>query len=279
VAKVVARALDEDSASRDVTTRSIFGEADQLAGRIVARSPGVLAGLPVAKQVFQSLDDGFQFESVLRDGDRLSAGAVIGKCRGRAWAVLSGERTALNFLQRLSGVATLTARYVEAAGGSGTRILDTRKTTPGLRYLEKYAVLAGGGENHRFSLEDMVMIKDNHTEAAGSIGDAVKKVRASIGTRALAIEVEVQDLDQLEAVLPLEVDRVMLDNFTLEVMARAMEIIHAYPGRRPEVEISGGVTLETVSRVAGVGADFISVGALTHSAVSLDINMEIDPGL
>jgi nicotinate-nucleotide pyrophosphorylase (carboxylating) len=276
LAEIVARALAEDEAGADVTTRSIFRESDRLSGRIVAREAGVLAGLPVARAVFRALDGAFEFDGVLEDGARLAPGAVIARCRGRAYAVLSGERVALNFLQRLSGVASLTARYVEALGPSPTRILDTRKTTPGLRALEKYAVRVGGGANHRFSLADMVLIKDNHIEAAGSIRAAVEKVRSSLAGGAVAIEVEVQNFDQLEDALPLGVDRVMLDNFDVERLARAMDIIETYPGQRPEVEISGGVTLETVAELGAVGADFISVGALTHSAASLNMNMEID---
>ncbi len=278
VAQAVGLALAEDRVFADVTTRSIFGETDDLAGNIVARSAGVLAGIPVARAVFQSLDAEFEFEEVVGDGDRLRPGAVIARCRGSAWAVLSGERVALNFLQRLSGVATLTARYVRAVAGSATRILDTRKTTPGLRSLEKYAVRVGGGENHRFCLEDMVLIKDNHIEAAGSIRTAVEKVRVATRDKVVAIEVEVQDLLQLRDVLPLGVDRVMLDNFDQERMAQAMGVIRAHPGQRPEVELSGGVTLETAAAMAKVGADFISVGALTHSAVALDIAMEICRG-
>ncbi|MCK4546783.1 MAG: carboxylating nicotinate-nucleotide diphosphorylase [Candidatus Eisenbacteria sp.] len=266
-------ALEEDSAYEDVTTQSIFDRDDTLSGIIVAKAPGVLAGLPVAGAVFRRLDDGFSFKEELGDGERVSRGSVVARCRGRAWAVLSGERVALNFLQRLSGIATMTARYVEAAGDSGTCILDTRKTTPGLRAMEKYGVLVGGGRNHRFSLEDMVLIKDNHIEASGSIRSVVERVRCRSTGR--AIEVEVQNLQQLEEVLPLDVDRVMLDNFHLDGMKRAMEIIGNYDGRRPEVEISGGVTLETVGSFARVGADFISVGALTHSAIALDISMEI----
>jgi len=274
--EVVARALAEDEALADVTTRSIFRESDRLSGRIVAREAGVLAGLPVARAVFLALDGAFEFDGLLEDGARLVPDSVIARCRGRAYAVLSGERVALNFLQRLSGVASLTARYVEALGSSETRILDTRKTTPGLRALEKYAVRCGGGANHRFSLADMVLIKDNHIEAAGSIRAAVERIRSSPAGVVVAIEVEVQDFDQLEDVLPLEVDRVMLDNFDPERLARAMDIIETYPGRRPEVEISGGVTLDTVAELGAAGADFISVGALTHSAASLNMNMEIE---
>jgi nicotinate-nucleotide pyrophosphorylase (carboxylating) len=270
---VVRSALAEDRALEDVTTRSIFAADDRLSGRILAKAEGVLAGLPVAKEVFRQLDPDFGFGELLKEGDRMMPGDGVARCEGLAWAVLSGERVALNFLQRLSGVATLTSRYVEAAGEGGARILDTRKTTPGLRALEKYAVVVGGGGNHRFSLEDMVLIKDNHIEAAGSIRAAVEKVRAQSTGR--AIEVEVQNLDQLDEVLPLEVDRVMLDNFDVRGMERALEVIGGSEHRRPEVEISGGVTLESVGTFARVGADFISVGALTHSATALDLSMEI----
>jgi len=271
---VVERALEEDCAGADVTTHSIFGPDDRLSGRIVSRASGVLAGLPVARAVFLCLEPDFRLQGALEDGDRLSPGSVIARLGGRARALLAGERVALNFLQRLSGIATLTSRYVEQVSGTGTRILDTRKTTPGLRALEKYAVRVGGGFNHRFSLEDMVLIKDNHIEAAGSIRRAVQEVRR--GAPGRVVEVEVQDLDQLEEVLDLKVDRVMLDNFDLDAMRRAVERIGQAAGRRPEVEVSGGVGLERAAEVARVGVDYISVGALTHSAASLDINMEIE---
>lgn len=273
VAEILDLALAEDSVTADVTTRSLFGETDTLSGTIVARSAGVLAGLPVAGAVFARLDGGFRLTEILRDGDRLGPGRAVARCEGRAWALLSGERVALNFLQRLSGVATLTARYVERARASGARILDTRKTTPGMRALEKYAVRVGGGDNHRFSLEDMVLIKDNHVEVSGSIRAAVERVRR--GTAHKLVEVEIQDFEQLAEVLPLEVDRIMLDNFEIAELQRAVETVRAYPGRRPEVEVSGGITLETVGEVAATGVDFISVGALTHSAPAVDLSMEI----
>jgi nicotinate-nucleotide pyrophosphorylase (carboxylating) len=273
VREAVERALAEDRAEADVTTRAIFGETDRLTGVLVARAPGVLAGLPLAAAVFRRLDATLEFEASLRDGDRLEAGSRIARARGSAWGLLSGERTALNFLQRLSGIATLTAAYVEAVAGTGVRILDTRKTTPGLRALEKYAVRVGGGENHRASLAGMALVKDNHVAAAGSIAAAVARVRAS--APGAFLEVEVQSLDELREALDLAVDRVMLDNFDPETARRAVAAVRATKSRRPEVEISGGVTLENVASLARAGADFISVGALTHSAVALDMSMDV----
>jgi nicotinate-nucleotide pyrophosphorylase (carboxylating) len=265
-------ALQEDLADKgDITSEATLSPDAVICGQIVAKAEGILAGLPIIALVYRKVDSAVQVRLHMQDGDAVRAGSLIAEVIGSGPSVLSGERIALNFLQHLSGIATLTARFVQAAAGTKAVILDTRKTTPGWRTLEKYAVRAGGGHNHRIGLFDMVMIKDNHVDAVGGITEAVETVRRSDLARGLLIEVEVRTLDELREVLPLDVDRVLLDNMTLDQMRDAVAIT----GGRVPLEASGNMSLERVAAVAGTGVDFISVGALTHSAPALDLSMKI----
>lgn len=269
--EIVRRALEEDIGSGDVTTLCILSPQTWLCGHFFVKETGVIAGLPVAELVFHFLDPKVRFRSLVEDGATVFPGDVVAEVEGPGRAILSGERTALNFLQRMSGIATLTRRYVEAVAGTKAVILDTRKTAPGLRLLDKWAVRLGGGQNHRMGLYDMVLIKDNHIAAAGGIRKAVEQVRRERGT-GLEIEVEVKNLDELEEALTLGVERIMLDNMDLAMMRRAVEITAG----RAKLEASGGVTLENVAAIAATGVDYISVGALTHSVKALDISLEIE---
>jgi nicotinate-nucleotide pyrophosphorylase (carboxylating) len=237
---------------------------------MIAKAEGVVAGLVVAQQSFLRVDPSVQFTPLVEDGAQVSIGAHIAKVVGPARALLTAERIALNFLQRMSGIATATHRYVAAVAGTNARILDTRKTVPGLRLLDKWAVVLGGGHNHRIGLYDMAMIKDNHIAAAGGIPAAVERVRAHWG-RELPVEVEVSNLEQLEEALALDVDQIMLDNMGLEAMRAAVEMT---AGRVP-LEASGNVSLETVAAIAATGVDYISVGKLTHSVEALDISFKL----
>jgi len=261
----VWEALDEDAADRDVTTAAIvpddlWAEADLLAG-----ADGVVAGLDAAEEAFVQVDGDAEFDALVADGARVARGDVLARVRGRLAGLLRAERTALNFLQQLSGVATLTRRYADAAGGSA--VLDTRKTVPGLRPLQRLAVAAGGGVNHRADLAEAVLVKDNHVAAAGGTAAAVRLARRS----GLPVEVEVESLDELEAALAERAETVLLDNMTPDQVAEAVR----RTAGRAVLEVSGGVTLDTVAAYAATGVDRISVGALTHSAPALDISMEV----
>ena len=266
---LVRRALVEDIAGGDITTNAIFGAADRARATFLAKMPCTLAGVDVALEAFAQLDSAVSAEVRFRDGDDCPRGATIAELSGTARALLTGERTALNFLQHLSGIATLSREFVRASGGSIT-ILDTRKTTPGLRVLEKYAVRMGGATNHRMSLNDGVMIKDNHIHLGGGIASAVARVRAS-GSRA-TIEVEVETLDQVDQALEARADILLLDNMTIDDMREAVRRSRG----RAKTEISGGVTLARMHELAATGADFVSVGALTHSAPAVDISFDIE---
>ncbi len=254
----------------DVTSRATLPAEVDVTGVIAAKAEGVIAGLPVAAAVFSLVWPQIEVEFMAKDGDAVAAGESLARVTGPGGQVLAAERTALNYLGRMSGIATLTRRYVDAVAGSGAIILDTRKTAPGLRYFDKYAVRMGGGQNHRMGLYDMVLIKDNHIDAAGGITAAVERVRERYGSR-YPIEVEVKSLDELREVLPLRPDRVMLDNMSPEEMRQAVKIA---AGSVP-LEASGNVTLETVRMIAETGVDYISVGALTHSAPVLDVSMRL----
>ncbi len=267
VNRIIQLALDEDGG--DVTSSAIFSPDDTMRATFTAKAPGVLAGCDVAAKVFSRLDPAVECSFVRRDGDRVVAGDVIGHVDGPVVSVLCGERVALNFLQRMSGIATKTADYVTAVSGTHARILDTRKTAPGQRVLDKYAVLVGGAVNHRMGLWDMALIKDNHIDREGSIGGAVVKVRAAYP--GVPIEVEARTLDDVRNALELDVDRIMLDNFPLNRMREAVDLV---AGRVP-LEASGGITLETVARVAATGVEFISVGDITHSVSALDISLTL----
>jgi nicotinate-nucleotide pyrophosphorylase (carboxylating) len=267
---LVRRALAEDLGGGDITTDAIFGQNDRARGLFLAKSPCTLAGLDVALEAFSQLDPGAAAAWQFHDGDQCDAGVTIGHVTGSARALLSGERTALNFLQRLSGIATLARQFVAAGGGTIT-ILDTRKTTPTLRALEKYAVRMGGATNHRMSLNDGVMIKDNHIRAGGGIANAVAQVRA-FGAKAV-VEVEVETIKQVDQALDAGADILLLDNMTIDDIREAVRRSRG----RARTEISGGVTLARMAELAATGADFVSVGALTHSAPAVDISFEIEP--
>lgn len=256
----------------DLTALYFLDPEVQSSAHIVSREPGVLAGVAAACETFSQVDDGLVVEPFLKDGDALEVGSVILKVTGRAASMVTAERTALNYLQRLSGVATMTGHFVDAVTGTKARILDTRKTTPGWRHLEKSAVLAGGGTNHRMGLYDMVMVKDNHLLAAESIGALQSSIdRLKADYPAVGVEIEVDRLDQLHEVLKLHgVQRVLLDNMPPAVLREAVAITSG----RVELEASGGITLSTIRAVAETGVDFISVGAVTHSAPSLDLGFD-----
>ena len=271
---VVRAALAEDRAHEDVTTQAVVAPELVASARVVARDEGVVCGLAAAARAFATLDERVTFQAHASEGAHVTAGAVVATVAGPAQAILSGERTALNLVQRLSGIATLTARYVEAAAGTGCVILDTRKTTPGLRDLEKYAVRCGGGTNHRRDLATMAMIKDNHREALarqdGTLTDAVMAIRRhSPGT---PVEIEVDTLDELEAALAASPEWVLVDNMSTAHMREAVAIV----GGRARLEASGGVVLERVAEIAATGVDAMSVGALTHSAPALDVALDVD---
>jgi quinolinate synthase len=266
---LIELAIAEDIGPGDATSEAVLPSDLELYGRIVAKGEGVVAGLPIAEVVFARVDPALCFTAHVQDGAKVSLGDLVAEVHGPGRGMLAAERTALNFLQQLSGIATFTRSFVDAVAGTGVTILDTRKTRPGYRVLEKYAVRMGGGQNHRMSLYDMVMVKDNHIDAAGSISAAVE--RACAAYPGLPIEVEVRNLDELREALTLDVDRVMLDNMSLDEMRDAVRLI---AGRVP-LEASGGVDLERVAAIAATGVDYISVGALTHSAPALDLSMKI----
>src|SRR5262245_24218690 len=265
---LLLQALAEDIGDGDVTTLCTVPPEVELEAHFIAKQVGVVAGLAVARMVFGLLDERLQFTPCTAEGSRVVQGQLIARVKGPGQALLSGERVALNFLQRMSGVATLTHQFVERVRDSSAVILDTRKTAPGLRLLDKWAVRLGGGQNHRTGLYDMVLIKENHITAAGGISEAVARVRAG-DTRQRPIEVEVKTLDELEETLPLGVDRILLDNMTLAEMQASVKLVS---GRVP-LEASGNVDLETVAAVAATGVDYISVGKLTHSVTAMDISL------
>jgi nicotinate-nucleotide pyrophosphorylase (carboxylating) len=266
--RIVRESLAEDLGSGDVTTEATVDEGATGTAVLVTRAPGVVAGLDAVEAVFRALDPEVEFEPLADDGDELHGPAPVACVSGSLRAILSGERLALNLLGRLSGIATATKRYVAAIEGTGVAILDTRKTTPGLRALEKHAVAAGGGRNHRFGLDDGVLVKDNHLVATGSIRAAVERLR---GATDLPIEVECDTLEQLEEALAAGADAILLDNMSLDELRRAVAVTDG----RARLEASGGVTLETVRAIAETGVDEISVGALTHSAPALDVSLEL----
>jgi len=263
-------ALSEDIGKRDLTSEAVV--ENKLFGRaiILAKQEGTLAGLPVAKLVFQMVNPAVVFNLLKQDGERIRKGEKVVLVQGKVKSILSAERTALNFLQRLSGIATLTAKYVENIKGAKAKILDTRKTTPGLRVLEKYAVKAGGGENHRMGLFDMILIKENHIKAAGGISDATKKARSKYRTK--KIEVEVRNLSEVKETIEAEPDWIMLDNMKIQQMKKAVRMIRS-TAPNIKIEASGGINLRNVRKIALTGVDFISVGALTHSAPALDLSL------
>ena len=262
-------ALAEDMPSGDITSESVIPAGSRSEAYFLAKEDGVLAGLPVASRVFQKLDPSIIFIERFREGAAFHQSDRLARVKGPTIALLKGERTALNFLQRLCGVATITRRFVEAVAGTKARILDTRKTTPGLRLLEKYAVRTAGATNHRVSLSDMVLIKDNHLRRVGSVSEAVRRARAA-ARPGMRVEVEAADLLQVREALAAKADMIMLDNMSIETMRQAVGLA---AGRVP-LEASGNMTLDRVRAVAETGVDFISVGALTHSAKAIDISLD-----
>ena len=274
-AALIDAALAEDVGAGDFTTLWTVPAERRAEATIVAKAPGVIAGSGVAAEVFRRVDPGLQVEVAAGDGTAVEPGDAVMRIAGPARAILTAERTALNFLQQLSGVATVTRRYVDAIAGTGARVIDTRKTTPGMRLLEKAAVVAGGGSNHRVGLYDMVMIKDNHIAAAGGIMAAVEAVRVR-NDRGLRVEVETSTLAEVGEALAARVDRVMFDNMDPATL-RAAVALAAAAQRRPETEASGGITLDTIRAFAETGVDFIAVGALTHSAPALDLSLRLRP--
>lgn len=267
---LIAGCLYEDMGSGDITTDNIVPVGAKTKGIIHAKQAGIIAGMDVAEAVFRQLSRRISFISKVQDGDKVEAGTILAEIQGDARAILTGERVALNFLQRMSGIATQTAHLVEMIQGYSVRIVDTRKTTPGLRLVEKYAVMAGGGYNHRFGLYDAVMIKDNHIKVAGGIGQAVTATRKKV-SHMVKIEVEVEDLEGVAEALTVKADVIMLDNMDVGKMRQAVAMI----GGRALVEASGGITEETIVEIARTGVDIISVGALTHSVRALDISLDI----
>jgi len=276
---LILQALKEDAPHGDITTEAIVPEDMKGRAIMITKEDGVICGLPIAAKVFTLLDSETLLEAKVDEGEWVSAGKIIAEIKGKLRVLLMGERTALNFVQRLSGIATLTKRFVEKVAPYGVRIADTRKTTPLLRALEKYAVRCGGGVNHRSSLSDGILIKDNHIRAAGSLAEAVKRVKARVH-HLLRIEVEAHSLDQVREALECEVDAILLDNFSVDEIRQAVQIVRDWSQRtgrlKPLIEVSGGVTLDNVEAIAQTGVDLISVGALTHSAPALDISMEIE---
>jgi len=266
--RVAFAALAEDVGEGDVTTDATVDAAATGTADLVVKEDGVVCGLDVAEAVFRAVDPELRFERLVDEGAVVAADTAVVRVIGPERAILTGERTALNFLARLSGVATLTRRYVDAVEGTGAAILDTRKTTPGMRVLEKHAVATGGGRNHRFGLDDGVLVKDNHLRAAGSVAAAVERVRAATP---LPVEVECDTLDQVSEALDAGVEAILLDNMSLAELRAAVALAKG----RARLEASGGVTLDTVLAIAETGVDEISVGALTHSARSLDVSLEL----
>jgi nicotinate-nucleotide pyrophosphorylase (carboxylating) len=287
--QLVKYALSEDVGTGDITSLNTIKSGVNARAVIVAKEAGVIAGLDVARLTFREADAALKFRTLAHDGDAVTPGVAVAQVLGDAGSILKAERTALNFLQRLSGVASLTRRFVEQVAGTGARILDTRKTTPGLRFLEKYAVRIGGGENHRLALWDMYLVKDNHIRAAGGLTAAIDRI-ARTRQGDLLLEVEVESLDQLQEALRPDVDRILVDNRPMVEVRRAVEAVDAWcrthrpdsprmvegAPRWPEVEVSGGITLANVREYAATGVDYISVGALTHSAPALDLSLEIE---
>ena len=283
VCRLVDEALTEDLGAGDITTDSVVPPGAIAHGEIISKAKGVVAGLPVAGLCFRRLDACVGFEQAVEDGARVSKNLVLARLSGPAASILKAERVALNFLQRLSGIATLTARFADAVEDYPVKILDTRKTTPGLRILEKYAVRAGGGSNHRFGLFDAILIKDNHLKfmevgdypSAGAVADAFAAPKAARG-HLQKIEVEAESLDQVKEAVRAGADAILLDNMSAETLVRAVEIARR-SGKQIFLEASGNVTLRNIGKIAATGVDAISIGALTHSAPALDISLDLRP--
>jgi nicotinate-nucleotide pyrophosphorylase (carboxylating) len=266
---VIEAALQEDMPQGDITSENIIPVDSRSRAIFLAKENGILAGMDVAKRVFEKIDTGVEFEKIKNDGQKFSDGERLAQLQGPSISLLKGERTALNFLQRMSGIATTTGVFVQALEGTKTKILDTRKTTPGLRDLEKYAVKLGGGQNHRQNLSEMVLIKDNHLKIVGSISEAVKRAKDRVAP-GIKVEVEATSLAEVKEAVRSGADMVMLDNMRIDKMK---EVVNWVKGKVP-LEASGSVTFEKIKEIAALGIDFISVGSLTHSYKSVDISME-----
>jgi nicotinate-nucleotide pyrophosphorylase (carboxylating) len=264
----ICRALEEDIGAGDATTDSIVPPEATMRGQIIAKQDGVIAGLDVAGAAYQLLDSEVDFAAQVEDGSRVTRGGILALVSGRTRSLLTAERTALNFLGRISGIATLTRQFVDAVAGTRAVILDTRKTAPGLRAVDKLAVLRGGGQNHRIGLYDMILIKDNHIDFAGGIEEALRRARASHS--GLPLEVEARTLGDVNIALQLGIERILLDNMSIQQMTDAVKLTNG----RAKLEASGNVSLETARRIAETGVDFISVGALTHSAKVFDVSFD-----
>ncbi len=274
IKEIIRRALDEDIQSGDVTTKAIIPDSVLGKGKFLIKANGVIAGLSVAKNVFEMIDDRIDFKILIPDGEKVKVGDVVAEVLGKASSILTTERTALNFLQRMSGIATLTHNFIEKINHTKAKILDTRKTVPGLRLLDKEAVRLGGGKNHRIGLFDMFLIKDNHIEIAGSITKAIEACRQFQQNKNsdFKVEVETKNIKEVKEALKCNVDIIMLDNFKTDHMKIAVELING----KCLVEASGNINIDNVIEVAETGVDFISVGALTHSVKALDISLEVE---
>ena len=270
--KHIELSLSEDIGDGDHSSLACISKTETNKAKLVAKEEGIICGIDIAREVYALVDKSIKFTAMMKDGDRIKKGDIIFRVEGSAIGILTSERTALNYMQRLSGIATSTNEYVELIKGTGTKLLDTRKTTPSMRLFEKYAVKVGGGYNHRIGLYDMIMLKDNHIDFAGGVENAITKTKEylkSLG-KELKIEVEVRSMEELERVLKIGgVDRIMLDNFTPELLQKAIERI----GGKYETESSGGINKDTILSFAKTGVDFISVGALTHQIKSLDLSL------
>jgi len=267
---IIRAALREDMPQGDITSESLIPPDSESEAIILAKEGGVLAGIEVARRVFELIDPAIKFEKKIEDGEVFQQDETISRIRGHSISLLKGERIALNFLQRLSGIATTTRKFTQAVAGTETKILDTRKTTPGLRILEKYAVRMGGGKNHRFNLSEMVLIKDNHLRLFENLTQALKKAREEVKEE-IKIEVEVTNLDQVKEAVDSGVDMIMLDNMSSEEIKQVV----AWVGRRVPLEVSGKMDLKKAKEISSLGVDFISVGSLTHSYKSVDMSMEL----
>ncbi len=271
---LIENALKEDIGSGDITTNALVPDELVRKATMVAKSSGTIAGLAIAEAVFSHLSPNIEWKQFVKDGDSVKKGDLLVEMQGPFRALLSGERVALNFLQRMSGIASMTALFVEQVADFGTKILDTRKTAPGLRLLDKYAVKAGGGENHRIGLYDMVLVKDNHIKVAGGIRNAVRQIRNQVPA-GMKIEVETTTIEEVEEAVEMQADVIMLDNMSNETMQKCVELIQ----RRAKTEASGNMNLDRVREVASTGVDYISIGALTHSVIAMDISMNIENSL
>lgn len=270
--KHIELSLSEDIGDGDHSSLACISKTETNKAKLVAKEEGIICGIDIAREVYALVDKSIKFTAMMKDGDRIKKGDIIFRVEGSAIGILTSERTALNYMQRLSGIATSTNEYVELIKGTGTKLLDTRKTTPSMRLFEKYAVKVGGGYNHRIGLYDMIMLKDNHIDFAGGVENAITKTKEYLKNvgKELKIEVEVRSMEELERVLKIGgIDRIMLDNFTPELLQKAIERI----GGKYETESSGGINKDTILNFAKTGVDFISVGALTHQIKSLDLSL------